>query len=89
MIQTDNRRRESRHAAREPVTMVVEAPLPCEITGTLMDRSPTGFRARYESPELQRGDRLHFRCKDGEGSAVVIWTRIVGLTIEAGFRILN
>ena len=84
-----NRRRESRNPAQIPVTMVVDAPLPREIVGTLVDLSSSGFRIKCDSRELQRGDRIHFRHKDAAGSAVVIWTRILGPTIEAGFRVTN
>ena len=89
MSKSVNRRRETRSPAEGPVTMVVETPLPQEIVGTLLDRSASGFCARYHSSELQRGDRLRFRYKDAEGLAVVIWTRIFGTNIEAGFHIVS
>jgi hypothetical protein len=67
--------------------MVLDRPLPYEIVGALVDLSPSGFCAKYESSELHRGDRIRFRHKDAEGFAVVIWTRILGQTCEAGFYI--
>jgi hypothetical protein len=52
-----------------------------------VDISSNGFRAEYENKDLQRGDRVRFRHEGGTGSAVVVWTRIVGLTVEAGFQV--
>lgn len=85
MSRAANRRREIRSAAQGPVKLVIDSPLPCEITGTLLDFSSSGFRAAHNCHDLQRGDRVQFDHKDATGSAVVIWTRVVSGTIETGF----
>jgi hypothetical protein len=87
MPPSDNRRTQPRRSSAGPVTLNVEKPLAAEIVGALVDVSSTGFRARYTSTELERGDRVRYRHKAGTGSAVVIWTRILGPSIEAGFQV--
>ena len=87
MPHVTNRRRQDRATAQSPVRLVTDSPLPFEIQGTLLDFSENGFRARHTCPDLQRGDRVRFDHQQGAGSAMVIWTRVVGATIESGFLI--
>ena len=85
--QVVNRRIELREPVSGQVILVVDAPLAREISGTLVDRSPRGFCASYESTDLQRGDRVRFRHQDASGVAVVVWTRIAGRSVRAGFHV--
>ncbi len=87
MSQGTNRRRENRSSVQGPVKIVVDSPFPTEITATLLDLSPNGFRAQHGCRDLQRGDHIRFLHKDATGSAVVIWSRILGSTIESGFLV--
>jgi len=85
--QSVGQRKESRLASVEPVTIVVAGPILYEIPGTVIDVSSSGFRVRHESRELLTGDRVHFRYGTKSGSAIVVWTRVAGAMIEAGFQI--
>jgi len=87
MPPSDNRRVQARRSSAGSVILSIEKPLALEVVGALVDLSPSGFRARYESTGLERGDHVHFRHKTGTGEAVVIWTRILGPTVEAGFQV--
>jgi hypothetical protein len=87
MPSPDNRRMHPRRSFAGPVILNVDKPLAAEIVGALVDVSSSGFRARYASTELERGDRVRYRHKAGTGSAVVIWIRILGASIEAGFQV--
>ena len=84
-----NRRRESRRLVQGPITLILEGPLPFTVAGTLVDISGRGFCAKFESGELQRGDRTRFSHRDAVGSAIVIWTRILGAMVEAGFQVIE
>jgi hypothetical protein len=64
-------------------------PLPCDLIGTLLEQSPSGFRARYTTRELRTGDLIRFHHRNAAGAAVVVWTRILGPVFEAGFYITN
>jgi hypothetical protein len=87
MRSLDNRRAQPRRSSGGLVILNLEKPLSPEVVGSLVDLSLGGFRVRYESAQLERGDRVQFRHKAGTGSAVVIWTRILGSTLEAGFQV--
>ncbi len=55
------------------------------IRAFLMDMSASGFRASHTSKELCSGQEVAF-CHDAvKGMARVVWTRIVGQSVESGF----
>ena len=85
--QIAERRREIREPAAGQVILIVDSPLALAIVARLIDVSPDGFCASYESRDLQRGDRVLFRYKDACGTAVVVWTRVAGRSVRAGFHL--
>ena len=55
------------------------------IRAVLIDLSASGFRASHTSKELCSGQEVAF-CHDAvKGMARVVWTRIVGQSVESGF----
>ena len=59
------------------------------VKGTLVDVSPSGFRARHDSFNLRSGETVHFEHSGLTGRARIMWTLIVGDAVEAGFLILS
>jgi len=60
-----------------------------EVRGTLIDRSPSGFRAQHDCAALTSGQVVRFRLRPAlKGKARVVWTRILGDRVETGFLIL-
>jgi hypothetical protein len=57
------------------------------IRASLIDLSASGFRASHTSKELCSGQEVAFCHDDGKGMAKVVWTRIVGQSVESGFLI--
>ena len=56
-----------------------------EIRASLLDLSASGFRASHTSTELCSGQEVAFYHDGEEGTAKVVWTRIVGQSVESGF----
>jgi hypothetical protein len=75
------------HHSKE--TILISAPPAYEFVGTLLHTSARSFRAQCNTSELRRGDRVNFRHSKGKGCAVVLWTRILRRTMEAGFHITS
>jgi len=57
------------------------------IRAFLIDLSATGFRASHTSKELCSGQEVAFCHDAGKGVARVVWTRIVGQSVESGFLV--
>ena len=57
------------------------------IRSCLIDLSAAGFRASHSSKELCSGQEVAFCHDAGKGMARVVWTRIVGQSVECGFLI--
>ncbi|OLB28725.1 MAG: hypothetical protein AUH13_18555 [Acidobacteria bacterium 13_2_20CM_58_27] len=57
------------------------------IRASLIDLSASGFRASHASKELCSDQEVTFFHDEGEGRARVVWTRIVGQSVESGFLI--
>jgi hypothetical protein len=55
------------------------------IRAFLIDLSTSGFRASHTCKELSSGQEVAFCHDGGEGMARVVWTRIVGPSVETGF----
>jgi len=59
-----------------------------EVRAKLLDRSARGFRAQHDCFQLTCGQIVEFRLMAAKGVARVVWTRILGDTVESGFLIL-
>ncbi len=87
-----DQRREPRHAAEGEVSFQFGAGAPNnargEVRAKLLDRSARGFRAQHNCSQLTCGQIVEFRLTTARGVARVVWTRILGDTVESGFLIL-
>ena len=83
-----DRRSEERYSADGEVNLAFEDPIECEITGTLLDYSRSGFRALHHYSELRPGQLVRFRHVVASGTAKVIWNRILPERVESGFLIV-
>ena len=84
-------RREPRQAASGEVRFQFGAGLSNgagEVRAKLLDRSARGFRAQHDCSQLTCGQVVEFRLMAAKGMARVVWTRILGETVESGFLIL-
>ena len=83
-----DRRKEPRFAASGAVRLYFADPLPLEVQGRLVDISQSGFRVAHGFPGFQAGQSLHFRHDQGQGTARVMWNRILPEHVETGFFIV-
>ncbi len=85
-------RREPRRAAAGEVRFQFGAEMPNggggEVRAILLDRSARGFRAQHDCSKLTCGQVVEFHLMTAKGVARVVWTRILGDTVESGFLIL-
>ena len=81
------RRRSSRHLCAGEVLFASEEDPGIEIQGVLRDISEEGFCATHKGVGLSAGQRVRFRHPHGEGSATLMWTRVLGAEAESGFLI--
>lgn len=84
-----NRRSEARISLRGTVVLSLDDPLHRDIPALLVDTSKSGFRAAYDYPALSFGQVVTFQHVAAQGNARVMWTRIVGVTIESGFAVIS
>ena len=84
-----NRRKETRFAADETVSLFVDERHAEPIRGHLMDASISGFRATHNFAGLRSGQQVRFRHPGAEGKALVIWNRIMDGGVESGFFIVS
>jgi hypothetical protein len=83
------KRREERKPAQGPVWIHFDNPQSIEIQGHLVDVSPSGFRMSHGYPSLDAGQVVDFSHALAEGSARVMWNRILDRTVETGFLVIT
>ena len=83
-----DRRIETRTPANALVKMRLLSHLAPPISGRLVDISATGFRAAHTETALSPGEIVEFDWTSAHGRARVVWTRIMGDSVESGFLIL-
>ena len=59
------------------------------IRGLLCDISEQGFRATHDGLRLSAGQLLRFKHGKIEGTAALIWTRVLGKKAESGFLVIE
>ncbi len=64
-------------------------PWPLELAGWLLDYSWSGFRAAHNAVALETGQEVRFRHDQAEGTARVVWNRVLAGHVESGFLILE
>ena len=85
---TTDQRKEPRLPGAGRVTIVVNDIGEVAIEGTLVDVSPSGFRASHDHAALSKGQTVRFQHPTASGRAMVIWNRITTDMIETGFLII-
>jgi len=83
-----DRRLEPRLPANLEVKMRLLDHLVPPISGRLVDISTIGFRATHTETALSPGEIVEFDWESVVGRARVVWTRIMGDSVESGFLIL-
>jgi hypothetical protein len=87
-MKLEDRRTETRFPADEDVRLRPQGLMSPAIKGRLLDVAASGFRVQHESRSLVSGVTVHFDFPGVEGLAQVMWTRILGNSVESGFHIL-
>ncbi len=83
------RRRTSRYPSEGEVLLCsFDAPLSA-IRGVLSDVSAEGFRATHYRVGLSAGQRVQFRHPFDGGTAIVMWTQVLGQKAESGFLVVG
>ena len=82
------RRRTQRTRLNGEVVLHFDDPDPIEVRGRLVDFSSEGFRAVHHHKALHTGQQVAFCHSIAQGSARVVWTRVLGDRVETGFLIL-
>jgi hypothetical protein len=82
------RRKELRRPAQGDVRIEWGTPAVI-LDGRLKDMSLGGFRMVHQSQDLAAGQLVTFIHFAGQGKARVVWTRIVGATVESGFLVVQ
>jgi hypothetical protein len=83
-----DRRAEPRRPADGAVMLRPEGLMSAPVPGRLVDVAGAGFRARHSAKALVSGQIVEFEFEGAEGHARVVWTRILGESVESGFLIL-
>jgi len=83
------KRHERRVLARGALTLGWEGGPSSPIEGHLMDISVHGFRAAHKHAGLVTGQEVVFEHSGARGRARVMWTRILGSSVESGFLVLG
>lgn len=79
----EDRRREPRQAASGTVTLTpADGP---SFAATLLDHSPSGFRAEYSQPGIRSGTELKVDSSSAEYRVRVAWTLTVAGKSQSGF----
>ena len=85
---TTERRIDARSKCADPVEMFFSNPEPTVVTGTVVDKSHSGFRVEHDCASLSPGMELSY-CRDREmGHARVVWTMVSGSHRVSGMVIL-
>ena len=83
------KRREGRQTAHGGLRLTLTGEPSSPIEGSLVDTSGHGFRAAHEHTGLVTGQEVEFEHPKARGRARVIWTRILGSSVESGFLVLD
>jgi hypothetical protein len=83
------KRRETRRPAGGGLTLTFNDDPGSPIEGALVDISLHGFRAAHHHTGLVTGQEVHYSHSGGRGRARVMWTRILGSSVESGFLVLG
>jgi len=78
-------RRETRRPGKGNVLVRWSNPRAQQVEGKLMDVSDSGFRMAHACSALAAGQYVEFSHFEAKGRARVVWTRIIGGTVESGF----
>ena len=84
-----DRRAERRHATDGPLKLSFDDPVHQEVSGRLLDYSPSGFRATHAYAALHTGQLVEFRHTLAVGKARVMWNRIADDRVETGFLVIK
>lgn len=68
--------------------MIFEDP-PMTISGTLLDKSPGGFRIQHNFQEIALNQVARIQTVAGEKRARVVWNRRLGPEIQSGFIVMD
>jgi hypothetical protein len=83
------RRREKRRAAAGDLWLTVDGRATAEVRALLVDVSESGFRAAHECAGLGAGQVVGFHSDLASGRARVMWTRVLGPSVESGFLVIG
>ncbi len=83
------KRREPRRSAAGALTLRWDGGPGSPIEGDLVDISLHGFRAAHAFAGLTAGQEVVFEHAEAHGRARVMWTRILGASVESGFLVLG
>ncbi len=83
------RRRKPRRAASGVIRLTIVGDDPLQFQGELVNISESGFRVRHHQTKLHAGQEVDFEHDRGQGSARVMWTRILGERVESGFVLIR
>ena len=80
-------RRSPRRQCSGEVLLSCDAHPLSEIRGTLRDISEEGFRVAHHCAELSAGQQVRFAHPFAQGVATLMWTRVLGESVESGFHV--
>jgi len=83
------RRRSSRSLCAGEVLLFSGDDKGLPIRGVLCDISEQGFRATHDGLQLSAGQLVRFKRARIEGTAALIWTRVLGSKAESGFLVIE
>jgi hypothetical protein len=81
----NERRREPRQVASGTIRLTTKSDEPLFFQGELVNVSESGFSVRHHQTRLHAGLEVHYVHSQGQGSARVMWTRILRERVESGF----
>ncbi len=82
------RRRNQRTRTDGDILLLFDDPEPVEVHGRLVDLSGEGFRVAHHHKALRTGQQVAFCHSFAQGSAQVVWTRVVGHDVDTGLLVL-
>ena len=82
------RRRSQRTRIDGEVVLLFDDPDPVEVHGRLVDLSSEGLRVAHHHKALRTGQQVAFCHSFAQGSAQVVWTRVVGDDVDTGLLVL-
>jgi hypothetical protein len=85
----ENRRRTPRHSGGGGIEIVFGDLAAEAIRAQLLDFSAMGFRITHHCPYLKTGEEVLFRRAGEEGTARVMWNRVLAQRVETGLLVLE